>query len=148
MTQSNEQANEQVNQQEPVTRVEKSDEEWQAQLSPQEYAITRQAGTEPAFTGVYWDTKTPGIYKCKCCNTPLFDSSTKYDSGSGWPSFYAPIDESRVISREDDSLGMRRIEVLCATCDAHLGHVFPDGPQPTGLRFCMNSASLDLETQD
>ena len=135
----------QVENEQSVERVEKSEEQWREQLTPQEYEITRRAGTEPAFTGVYWDTKTPGIYNCKCCDTPLFDSETKYDSGSGWPSFYAPIDESKVVTKEDDSLGMRRIEVLCATCDAHLGHVFPDGPQPTGLRFCMNSASLSLD---
>jgi peptide-methionine (R)-S-oxide reductase len=128
-----------------VNRVEKTSEEWQAELSAQEFQITRQAGTEPAFTGVYWDTKTPGIYNCRCCDAALFDSETKYDSGSGWPSFYAPLDANVVNTHEDLSLGMRRIEVTCAACDAHLGHVFPDGPQPTGLRFCMNSASLSLE---
>ena len=128
-----------------MAKVSKSDDDWRAQLSPEEFEITRRAATERAFTGVYWDTKTPGIYNCKCCNTPLFDSSTKYDSGCGWPSFYEPIDEERVTRKEDLSMGMRRIEVLCSTCDAHLGHVFPDGPQPTGLRFCMNSASLELE---
>lgn len=128
-----------------VIRVEKTSEEWQAELSAQEFQITRQAGTEPAFTGIYWDTKTPGIYNCRCCDAPLFDSETKYDSGSGWPSFYAPLDANVVNTHEDLSLGMRRIEVTCAACDAHLGHVFPDGPQPTGLRFCMNSASLSLE---
>lgn len=133
------------NQDSQVKRIEKTEIEWQEQLTPQEFQITRQAGTEPAFTGVYWDTKTPGIYNCKCCNTPLFDSTTKYDSGSGWPSFYAPIDSSVVNTHEDLTLGMRRIEVTCAACDAHLGHVFPDGPEPTGLRFCMNSASLNLE---
>ena len=131
--------------QESTKRVEKTDEEWRSQLSPQDFQITRQAGTEQAFTGIYWDTKTPGVYNCKCCNTPLFNSDTKYDSGSGWPSFYEPIDASVVNTHEDLSLGMRRIEVTCATCDAHLGHVFPDGPQPTGLRFCMNSASLTLD---
>ncbi len=131
-----------------VTRVEKSEEEWRAELSDQEFQITRQAGTEPAFTGVYWDTKTPGIYNCKCCNTPLFDSNTKYDSGSGWPSFYQPIAEELVNLHEDMSMGMRRIEVTCAACDAHLGHVFPDGPAPTGLRFCMNSASLSLNESE
>ncbi len=128
-----------------MAKITKTDAEWRAQLTPLEYDITRQAGTEMAFSGVYCDTKTPGIYKCKCCDTPLFDSSTKYDSQSGWPSFYAPIDAAAVNTHEDLSLGMRRIEVTCATCDAHLGHVFPDGPQPTGLRFCMNSASLSLE---
>ena len=129
-------------------KVLRSDAEWQAQLSPEEFHITRQAGTEPAFSGIYWDTKTPGQYNCKCCDTPLFDASTKYDSGSGWPSFYAPITPEVVNTHEDLSLGMRRIEVTCAACDAHLGHVFPDGPQPTGLRFCMNSASLQLVPQE
>lgn len=128
-------------------KLEKTDSQWREELSPQDYQITREAGTEPAFTGIYWDTKTDGIYNCKCCDTPLFDSTTKYDSGSGWPSFYAPIDESRVVTKEDDSMMMRRIEALCANCDAHLGHVFPDGPAPTGLRFCMNSASLDLKPE-
>jgi peptide-methionine (R)-S-oxide reductase len=126
-------------------RVVKSENEWRRELSPEQYQITRCAGTERAFTGKYWDTKTPGTYRCACCGAPLFDSETKYDSGSGWPSFYGPIADDAVTTREDSSHGMRRIEVLCAGCDAHLGHVFPDGPPPTGLRFCMNSASLDLE---
>ena len=143
MSQADEQqiADESTSQQNTIVR---SDEEWRAQLSPEEYEITRQAGTERAFTGVYWDTKTPGVYNCKCCNSPLFDSNTKYDSGSGWPSFFAPINAEAVRTKEDFSHGMHRIEVLCATCDAHLGHLFPDGPQPTGQRFCMNSASLQL----
>ena len=130
-----------------VARVEKTDAEWQAQLTPAEFHITRQGGTEPAFTGIYWDTKTKGTYNCKCCDAPLFDSETKYDSGSGWPSFYQPITPDAVATREDDSMFMRRIEVLCANCDAHLGHVFPDGPAPTGMRFCMNSASLALDAE-
>ena len=130
-----------------VARVEKTDAEWQAQLTPAEFHVTRQGGTEPAFTGIYWDTKTKGTYNCKCCDAPLFDSETKYDSGSGWPSFYQPITPDAVVTREDDSLFMRRIEVLCASCDAHLGHVFPDGPAPTGMRFCMNSASLALDAE-
>ena len=127
-----------------VVRVEKSEAEWREELTPEEYHILREAGTERAFTGVYNNTKTPGIYNCRGCNTPLFDSNTKYDSGSGWPSFYAPINDRVVNTHEDMSMGMRRIEVTCAACDAHLGHVFPDGPNPTGLRFCMNSASLRL----
>ncbi len=139
----------QDNDTEAVTnRLEKSDDEWRRGLTGDEFDITRRAGTEPAFSGVYWDTKTPGIYNCKCCDTPLFDSETKYDSGSGWPSFYAPIDASLVNTHEDLTLGMRRIEATCAVCDAHLGHIFPDGPQPTGLRFCLNSASLNLAPRD
>ncbi|MBT7333988.1 MAG: peptide-methionine (R)-S-oxide reductase MsrB [Gammaproteobacteria bacterium] len=130
-----------------MTKVIKSDDEWQKILSRDDFEITRRAGTEPAFTGIYNNEKTPGVYQCKCCDAPLFDSDTKYDSGSGWPSFYAPIDEQAVSTHEDMTLGMRRIEVTCARCDAHLGHVFPDGPQPTGLRFCMNSASLNLEAK-
>ena len=126
-------------------KVRKSDDAWCAELTPAEFEITRRGGTEPAFTGIYWDTKTKGTYNCKCCDTPLFDSATKYDSGSGWPSFYQPVTSDAVKMREDNSLFMRRIEALCATCDAHLGHVFNDGPEPTGLRFCMNSASLDLD---
>lgn len=128
-----------------MAKVTKTDDEWRAELTPEEFEITRRAGTERAFTGIYNDTKTPGMYNCKCCHAPLFDSNTKYDSGSGWPSFYAPISQEAVNTHEDLSMGMRRIEVTCANCDAHLGHVFPDGPQPTGLRFCMNSASLQLE---
>lgn len=125
--------------------INKTDTEWRAQLSDEQYRITRQKGTEPAFTGIYADCKEPGIYRCVCCQTPLFDSKTKYDSGSGWPSFFQPIDEKAVHTEVDDSHGMRRIEVTCAQCGAHLGHVFPDGPRPTGLRYCINSASLDLD---
>ena len=131
-----------------MAKVTKTDDEWRDQLSSEDYEITRRAGTERAFTGVYWDTKTPGIYNCKCCDTPLFDSNTKYDSGSGWPSFYQPVSEDVVVRKEDNSMGMLRVEVLCANCEAHLGHVFPDGPQPTGLRFCMNSASLSLDAAE
>ncbi len=127
-----------------MVKVAKTDDEWRGTLTDAEYEITRNAGTERAFTGVYWDTKTPGIYNCKCCDTPLFDSTSKYDSGSGWPSFTAPISDEVVVTTEDDSMGMRRIEVRCAACDAHLGHVFPDGPGPDGMRFCLNSASLNL----
>ncbi|MGE0623098.1 MAG: peptide-methionine (R)-S-oxide reductase MsrB [Pseudomonadales bacterium] len=131
-----------------MAKVTKSDDEWRAELSDREYAIMREAATERAFTGEYWDTKTPGTYRCRGCGAELFDSSTKYDSGSGWPSFYAPVADSAVATQADNSLMMERIEVLCANCEAHLGHVFPDGPQPTGLRYCMNSASLKLEARD
>lgn len=125
-----------------------TDEQWRQKLTPEQFHVTRQGGTERAFTGQYWDTKTEGIYNCVCCDTPLFESSTKYDSGSGWPSFFQPITPDAVVMEEDRSFGMVRTEVKCATCDAHLGHVFPDGPQPTGLRYCMNSASLDLDAAE
>jgi peptide-methionine (R)-S-oxide reductase len=130
-----------------MSKVVKSDDEWRDKLSTEEYAITREAATERAFTGKYWDTKTPGTYRCRCCGSALFDSQTKYDSGSGWPSFYQPLNDSAVTTEADNSMRMERTEVVCAECDAHLGHVFPDGPQPTGLRYCLNSASLDLEEQ-
>lgn len=122
----------------------KSDEQYRTQLTLEEYRIARQAGTEVAFTGRYWDTKTPGLYQCVCCEQPLFTSSAKYDSGTGWPSFYAPVSAGAVTVKEDNSLGVSRTEVLCSLCDAHLGHVFADGPAPTGDRFCMNSLSLKL----
>jgi peptide-methionine (R)-S-oxide reductase len=126
-------------------KITKSDQEWQEQLSPEQYHVARKAGTEPAFTGKYWKTKDKGTYNCVCCGAPLFDSQTKFDSGTGWPSFYTPVDQSAVAEHSDRAYGMTRTEVRCARCDAHLGHVFPDGPKPTGLRYCMNSASLDLK---
>ncbi len=131
-----------------MAKVVKSSDEWRQILDPEEFEITRNAATEPPFSGLYCDTKTPGVYNCKCCNEPLFDSATKYDSGCGWPSFYASINSEVVNITEDTSMGMRRVEVTCANCDAHLGHVFPDGPEPTGERFCMNSASLQLDAKE
>lgn len=129
-------------------KVNKTDREWQRELTPDEFRITRQKGTEPAFTGQYWNTKSAGTYTCRCCGTPLFSSDTKYDSGSGWPSFYRPIETANIEEVDDLSHGMQRVEILCKVCDAHLGHVFEDGPEPTGLRYCVNSASLKLETKE
>lgn len=128
-----------------MSTIEKSDDEWREELTPEQYEICRECGTEPAFSGEYWDCHDIGIYCCVCCGSPLFDSETKYESGTGWPSFWQPIDEEAIAYREDDPLGMDRIEVICAACDAHLGHVFEDGPDPTGMRFCINSASLALD---
>ena len=126
-------------------KVTKTDQEWQKQLSPEQFQVARKAGTERAFTGKYWNTKDKGVYACVCCGQPLFSSDTKFDSGTGWPSFYQPLEEGAVATETDNSYGMVRTEARCAKCDAHLGHVFEDGPDPTGLRFCMNSASLDLK---
>jgi len=125
-----------------------TDEELRQRLTPLQYDVTQRAGTERAFSGEYWDTKDPGMYHCVVCGEPLFSSETKYDSGSGWPSFWEALDPSKVVLHEDRSLGMVRTEVTCARCGAHLGHLFPDGPQPTGDRYCMNSASLRLDPAD
>lgn len=125
-----------------------ADAELKEQLTPTQYEVTQRAGTERAFSGVYWDTKDDGTYHCIVCDEPLFSSDTKYDSGSGWPSFYEALDAAKVRLEEDRKFGMVRTEAVCATCGAHLGHVFPDGPQPTGDRFCMNSASLNLKSDE
>lgn len=128
-----------------MEKITKTDAEWRQELSPEEFHILREKGTERAFTGEYYQTKTPGTYLCRACGNELFSSETKYESGSGWPSFYQPLKADAVEEHADNAFGMRRVEITCGRCGSHLGHVFPDGPRPTGQRYCMNSASLKLE---
>ena len=131
-----------------MEKVEKTEAEWKAELSPDEYHVLREQGTERAFTGQYWDNKEDGIYRCRGCGAELFGSDTKFDSGTGWPSFWDPVNDENVVLRPDNSLFMKRTEVVCKRCGGHLGHVFDDGPNPTGLRYCINSCSLDFEPNE
>ena len=131
-----------------AAKLAKSDADWRKQLTPEQYHVTREHGTERAFSHPYWQEKSEGMYKCVCCGAPLFSSDTKYDSGTGWPSFYAPAGNGALSEHEDRKFLMRRTEVRCANCEAHLGHVFPDGPKPTGQRYCINGCALELDTKD
>lgn len=129
-------------------KVVKSEQEWRDVLTPEQFSICREKGTERAFTGKYYQHKESGVYHCICCNAPLFTSDSKYDSGCGWPSFYEPVSDTAITESRDTSYGMERVEITCSACDAHLGHVFPDGPEPTGLRYCVNSVSIDFDKAD
>ena len=131
-----------------MDKINKSAEEWREQLSLDEFRVAREAGTERAFTGRYWDTKTVGTYCCICCDLELFRSDAKFDSGCGWPSFFEPLDGANLVEKSDSTMGMRRVEILCSRCDAHMGHLFPDGPPPTGIRYCINSVSLKLKPDE